>query len=253
MQQTDVLAQLVEMSRTLGDPTLDYAILGEGNTSARADEETFWVKASGARLGTAGSEGYVSVRFDPMMEMLDGGDLSDDEIKLALEGGRADASATARPSTETPLHALALQLPGVNFVGHTHPTVVNAIMCSVKVQEAINGRLFPDMIVYCGIDQVYVPFTDPGLPLARAVRAGLRDFLERHGEPPKLILMQNHGMIALGGSPDEVINIHAMYCKAARVLVGAYALGGPHFLAPAQVERIHTRPDELYRRKEWGI
>jgi hypothetical protein len=42
-----------------------------------------------------------------------------------------------------------------------------------------------------------------------------------------------------------------MYVKTARVILGAYALGGLHFLTPAAVARIHTRPDELYRRREW--
>jgi hypothetical protein len=43
-----------------------------------------------------------------------------------------------------------------------------------------------------------------------------------------------------------------MYVKTARVIIGAYALGGPHFMSPEAVARIHTRPDELYRRQEWG-
>jgi ribulose-5-phosphate 4-epimerase/fuculose-1-phosphate aldolase len=64
--------------------------------------------------------------------------------------------------------------------------------------------------------------------------------------------MQNHGFIALGRTALEVENITAMYVKAARVLLGSYALGGPHFLSSTDVARIHTRPDELYRRKEWG-
>ena len=40
-----------------------------------------------------------------------------------------------------------------------------------------------------------------------------------------------------------------MAVKTARILLGAYALGGPHFISGEAVERIHTRPDELYRRK----
>ncbi len=39
MQTGDVLAQLVAMTSNLGDPANDYAILGEGNTSARAGAE----------------------------------------------------------------------------------------------------------------------------------------------------------------------------------------------------------------------
>ena len=45
MAANDTLNTLVACSRRLGDPALDYVILGEGNTSARIDAETFWVKA----------------------------------------------------------------------------------------------------------------------------------------------------------------------------------------------------------------
>ena len=34
-----------------------------------------------------------------------------------------------------------------------------------------------------------------------------------------------------------------------RVIAGAYAMGGPNFMAVESVNRIHTRPDELHRRK----
>ena len=46
----DTLDQLVALSNRLGDPAHDYVILGEGNTSARADAGSFWVKTSGAEL-----------------------------------------------------------------------------------------------------------------------------------------------------------------------------------------------------------
>jgi len=248
----EILSQLITMSRHLGDPALDYVILGEGNTSARIDEATFWVKASGVELRTIEASGFVRVRFDRVLALLEAGDLSDEEVRQGLTAARVDPAATARPSVETVLHGLALQLDGVNFVGHTHPTVVNAILCSQKAEEAIAGRLFPDEIVYCGPAPAYVPYTDPGLPLARRVREVLRRYLEEYGERPKVILMQNHGLIALGHTPEEVESITAMCVKAARVLLGTYALGGPHFMSPQDVERIHTRPDEAYRRRKLG-
>ncbi|HID86354.1 MAG TPA: aldolase [Anaerolineae bacterium] len=248
----EILSQLITMSRHLGDPALDYVILGEGNTSARIDEATFWVKASGVELRTIEASGFVRVRFDRVLALLEAGDLSDEEVRQGLTAARVDPAATARPSVETVLHGLALQLDGVNFVGHTHPTVVNAILCSQKAEEAIAGRLFPDEIVYCSPAPAYVPYTDPGLPLARGVREVLRRYLEEYGERPKVILMQNHGLIALGHTPEEVESITAMCVKAARVLLGTYALGGPHFMSPQDVERIHTRPDEAYRRRKLG-
>jgi rhamnose utilization protein RhaD (predicted bifunctional aldolase and dehydrogenase) len=244
-----ILAQLVAMSRHLGDPALDYTILGEGNTSARADADTFWVKASGTELRTIDRAGFVQVSFRQVLDLLDAGHRSDDEVKAGLEAAKVDSAVTARPSVETVLHALTLQVEGVNFVGHTHPTAVNAVLCSQRAEEAIAGRLFPDEIVYCGPAPVYIPYTDPGLPLARAVRDSMARYLDEQGEMPKVILMQNHGLIALGKTSLEVENVTAMYVKTARVILGTYALGGPHFLSRAAVARIHTRPDELYRRR----
>jgi rhamnose utilization protein RhaD (predicted bifunctional aldolase and dehydrogenase) len=252
MTSETILQQLITMSRNLGDPALDAAILGEGNSSARIDQETFWVKASGAELRTIEAGGFVQVRFDRVLALLGSGQsLSDAEVKAGLQAAKVQPEATAHPSVETVLHAVALQLDGVNFVGHTHPTAVSAILCSEKVEEAIAGRLFPDEIVYCGPAPVYVPYTDPGLPLTRAVRDAVGHYLDGYGQPPKIILMQNHGLIALGRTATEVENATAMYIKTARVLLGAYALGGPHFMTSQAVERIHTRPDEQYRRQRW--
>jgi rhamnose utilization protein RhaD (predicted bifunctional aldolase and dehydrogenase) len=251
MSASTILEQLIAMSRILGDPALDFAILGEGNSSAQADASTFWVKASGAEMRTIDAGGFVRVRFDQVLSMLTVDSLSDAQVKAGLEEARVDPNATARPSVETVLHALALQLDGVNFVGHTHPTAVNAILCSQNAEEAIAGRLFPDEIVYCGLAPVYIPYTDPGVPLARVVRDEIDRYLDEYRELPKVILMQNHGLIALGRTASEVENITAMYVKTARVILGAYALGGPRFLRPQDVARIHTRPDELYRRQEW--
>jgi rhamnose utilization protein RhaD (predicted bifunctional aldolase and dehydrogenase) len=252
MTAAKTLDQLIAMSRVLGDPAFDYAVLGEGNSSARIDADTFWVKASGAQLHTIEASGFVQVRFDGVLSMLEAEDLDDVEVKARLEAARVDPAATARPSVETVLHALALQLDGINFVGHTHPTAVNAILCSQKAEEAIAGRLFPDEIVYCGPAPVYIPYTDPGVPLARKVRDEINRYLEEYREKPKVVLMQNHGLIALGQTAVEVENITAMYVKTARVILGAYALGGVQAMSPEAVARIHTRPDEQYRRQEWG-
>jgi rhamnose utilization protein RhaD (predicted bifunctional aldolase and dehydrogenase) len=223
MSASTTLEQLIAMSRTLGDPALDYAILGEGNSSAQADANTFWVKASGAEMRTIDAGGFVQVHFDRVLSMLTVDGLTDAQVKAGLEEARVDPNATARPSVETVLHALALQLEGINFVGHTHPTAVNAILCSQKAKEAIAGRLFPDEIVYCGPAPVYIPYSDPGVPLAQVVRDEIDRHLDEYRVLPKVILMQNHGLIALGKTASEVENITAMYVKTARVILGAYA------------------------------
>jgi rhamnose utilization protein RhaD (predicted bifunctional aldolase and dehydrogenase) len=259
--QEDALAQLVAMSHNLGDPALDYVILGEGNTSARADADTFWVKASGTELRTIDKTGFVRVSFERVLTMLDDPALDDEAVEQGLYAARVDSAPGegvrpsvegVRPSVETVLHALCLSLEDVNFVGHTHPTAINALTCSTAFETAVSGRLFPDEIVICGPAPVVVPYTDPGVPLARLVRRLINQYIDEYYEVPKVILMQNHGLIVLGRTAQQVENITAMAVKAARVLLGTYALGGPRFMTPQAVERIHTRPDEAYRRKLLG-
>ena len=246
-------AELVEMSRALGEPAADCVILGEGNTSARIDEEVFWVKASGAQLPTITAEGFVRVRFGPVLDLLDAEDPSDEMIEQVLLEACVDNKARQRPSVETLMHALLLQEPGVNFVGHTHPVAVNAIVCSQRAEEAISGRIFPDEIVCCGVAPAWVPFADPGVPLARRVAQAVSDYKERYGECPKAIWMQNHGLIALGATAQGVETVTAMSVKLACVLLGTYALGGPNFLTDKQVERLATRPDEAARLDQLGL
>jgi rhamnose utilization protein RhaD (predicted bifunctional aldolase and dehydrogenase) len=244
----DVLDQLIELTRHLGEPDNDYVILGEGNTSARVDQGTFWVKASGSGMLNIGPEGFVLTRFAPVRAMLDAGDMSDEVIKARLGEAKADPTAPGHPSIEALLHALALSLPGIEFVGHTHPIAVNALMCSMLAEETISGRIFPDEVVVCGPAPAFVPYTDPGIPLARAVWKSLTEHMDSYGAPPKTVYIQNHGLIALGQNAVEVENITAMAVKAARIVAGTYAVGGPRFMSDKDVERIHTRPDEDRRR-----
>ena len=147
------------------------------------------------------------------------------------------------------MHGIILSYEGINYVGHTHPTAVNSILCSQKAEEAYSGSLFPDQIVVLGTDPLFIPYTDPGLVLSKAVQSGLADYVEHFGKAPKAIYMQNHGFIAVGGTDKEVLNITQMAVKTARIILGAYAAGGPSFMPDTQVSRIENRPDEHYRRK----
>jgi rhamnose utilization protein RhaD (predicted bifunctional aldolase and dehydrogenase) len=247
-----ILKQLIKLSHNLGQPQNDYVILGEGNTSAKIDNQTFWVKASGTHLGTITGEGFVQVNFAPVVEMLTGPDLSDAEIKNALVAAKVDPAAPGHPSVETAFHAACLQLPDVNFVGHTHPTAINMLTCSVGFEAAVQGRLFPDEIVVCGVAPLLIPYVDPGLPLAREIHRRLYEYIDTYGERPKIALMQNHGLTVLADTAQQVENITAMAVKTARILHGTYAFGGPNFLTQENVSRIHTRPDEHYRQKIIG-
>jgi len=253
MDTTETLRQLVDMSCALGAPERDYIILAEGNTSARAGENNYWVKASGFHLNGIGPKGFVEMSFAPVLALLEETGLEDAEITRQLLEAKVDHSSTVRPSIEATMHALIYALTDAEFIGHTHPTAVNAVLCAQGWREVVEGRLFPDHIVICGAAPALIPYTEPGLPLARAVRRALEEYLDAYAVTPKTIFMQNHGLIAIGRTASEVESITAMTVKACRVLLGTAAFGGPHFMSDEDVSRIYTHPGELYRRKVAGF
>jgi rhamnose utilization protein RhaD (predicted bifunctional aldolase and dehydrogenase) len=244
-----ILDELVTLSHHLGDEANDYVIIGEGNTSARVDNETFLVKASGRNLKTIGPDGFVEIYLQRILALLEG-DASDQDVTKVLSEAQVDQEASARPSVETILHGVLYQLTDAQFIGHTHASAVNAVLCSQHARD-ITLHTMPDEIVVCGVASIFVPYTDPGVSLARLVKKLVSEYLTQYGETPRVIYLQNHGPIALGQSARQVENITAMAAKHARILAGTYALGGPHALTTEDIARIHTRPDEEVRRAQF--
>ena len=240
------LDHAVALARTLGDPALDLAMLAEGNTSAREDDATFWVKASGRSMRDIGPNGFVRMSFAPILAA-EG--LDDAGVREVLASSR-DEPGELLPSVETFMHAWLLTLPGVEIVGHCHPTDLLGVLCRPEAEAEARRRYFPDEIVCCGPASAWVPYVDPGLPLARAVRAGVEAHVAEWGAIPKTIWMGNHGLIALGANRPEVEAATLMAAKAARVRLG----GATTPLSREQVERIANRPDEHYRQRLlWSI
>jgi rhamnose utilization protein RhaD (predicted bifunctional aldolase and dehydrogenase) len=240
---------LLELCRALGDDSRKLAILGEGNVSGTVSETEFLVKASGARLGAMSAADLTLCRLEPIIGLLDRKGVSDGEIESTLLESRI-RPGDRRPSVEAAFHAWLLSLENVAFVGHCHPTAVNQVLCSPRARDFAERRLFPDEVVCCGSASVFVPYIDPGIPLAREIRERTLHFIKQHSYIPRIILLQNHGIISLGPSPEAVLSSILMATKAAEIFVGAASLGGPNFMAQKDVDRITTRADEHYRQQQ---
>lgn len=244
---TQTLEELIAMSHELGRPENDLAMYGEGNTSAK-EGENFWVKVSGAQLHGIEPSGFALLDRAKTEALLDRDLKNDQEILAALLEMRVDGG-TRYPSVETMMHAYLLGLPGVNFVGHVHPTALNGILCSTRAEELVSMRLYPEQIVICGVMPVWVPYADPGLQLARTVRERVKAWMKEYNMVPRSILMQNHGIFAVGATPREVVSCIMMWQKTARVILGALICGGVNYLPQDQVDRLFTRPEEKLREK----
>jgi rhamnose utilization protein RhaD (predicted bifunctional aldolase and dehydrogenase) len=251
---SSTLLPLLEMTHIIGQPHMDYVIIGEGNTSCRIDDDSFWIKASGQQMNGITESGFVAVKFAPILEMLEqpidmmNSDEQHDLQEQAMQAAKVDPHASGKPSIEVSFHAMLLKECNVQYIAHTHATAVNRLMCSIRGREFAANRMFPDEVVLCGPESAYVPYVAPGLPLALAIQKSARGYMmDWQREAPKVILMANHGIITLGQTPQEVLNIMAMAVKAANIFYGAYTVGEPVFMSREQVEHIRGRKDEKYR------
>jgi rhamnose utilization protein RhaD (predicted bifunctional aldolase and dehydrogenase) len=242
------LESLVELSRELGRPEYGLAILAEGNASIAVGDGTFWVKASGTQLHGISAGDFVRVHVQPVVDALTQ-TLGDADVREVLRSARVETGSDDRmPSVETFMHAWLLTLPGVKVVGHVHPTSLLSVLCTVAAEREAGNRYFPDEVVCTGPASAYVPYVDPGLPLAVGIARSVTEFMSVRGEVPRTIWLANHGVIALGETTASVLSSCRMSEKAAQLRQQAFATGllmRP--LSSAEIARIHTRPDEHYR------
>jgi rhamnose utilization protein RhaD (predicted bifunctional aldolase and dehydrogenase) len=243
------IASLIQLSRDIGREDRRLAILGEGNCSVKLSPTEFAVKASGACLATLTEADVTVCSSERVLALLEQKTLSDEAIDQALLDARVDGKAK-KPSVEAMFHAWLLSLDGVEFVGHCHPLAANQVLCSPRARDFAERRLFPDEVAICGECSVFVPYVDPGLALAREIAERTKQFYQQRGGLPRLILLQNHGIIALGPTAQAVFACLLMATKAAGVFMGAAAMGGPNFMTPQHVDRMVGRLDEASGQRE---
>ena len=219
------MTEILELAREISD----YTICGEGNVSVRVDENTFLIKASGTSLHT----------------------LSEEDLTLCNTNGAQIELLHKKPSIETSFHAWIMKtFPEVNFIAHTHPPHTTKILCSEPsvLYDFSENRWFPDQIVRNGTKSCVVPYAPPGEAILKLVEEHVFKFVDCEGFFPKLILLQNHGIITASASKKDCAAATLMCEKSADIFVGAKLMGGVKFLTRQEVADVDTCPNENYRR-----
>jgi rhamnose utilization protein RhaD (predicted bifunctional aldolase and dehydrogenase)/NAD(P)-dependent dehydrogenase (short-subunit alcohol dehydrogenase family) len=190
-----LLEALVELSHLYGsDPELVLA--GGGNTSVKFADHLL-VKGSGTALSDIRPEDFVDLDRAALQALLDrdlgtSRDEREAAFKQAVLAARLQPERMQRPSVEAVLHHL---MPG-RFVVHLHATWVNQFSCCRQGRRLVEDNL--------GEDVVWLDLVDPGFALAKALQEQLSAFTRRTGKQcPRAVIMQNHGLVVSGASPEE--------------------------------------------------
>ena len=204
-QFIDALRDFSRLSRAVG-ARRDYVQGGGGNTSVKLDDRLMAVKASGFCLGDVLPDqayavmDYAALRaFYREHEELDfedpekaGSDLAKAST-IAVEG-----VAALRPSVEAGFHSLLGK-----FVIHSHSVYTNFACCAVEMQQILEDAL-KDANFSWGV----VPYIDPGARLSFAIRNEMDRVKLASGSVPRVLFMQNHGLIVHAETADAALALH---------------------------------------------
>ncbi len=200
----DDLKDMLEISTAVG---VDERMVqgGGGNTSVKTDGGgLMYVKASGTSLGEMEEgRGYRLVDAAECRAIVE-----DEQIK-GLPPAEREAEVLrrlvaacrdelpGRPSVETSLHAMLGRC-----VVHTHPSIVNGLLCAEDGREVI-AELFADL----DPPYLYVGYAGAGYTLAKRLQAELSDYEAEHGRRPELIFLENHGLFVTTEEAERALEL----------------------------------------------
>ncbi|MCL8208163.1 MAG: class II aldolase/adducin family protein [Actinomycetia bacterium] len=198
--------------------------------------------AAGRRLQAAGlvvgTSGNLSARDPDQPERfwispmaMDIGDLHPDDLVAVDEATGMVVGGRRRPSSETALHRrLYRDRTDIRAVVHTHSLYATMF--------AVAGEPIPPVhyaIADLGDRIPVVPYAPFG---SEALADGAAAHLASGGGA---VLLQNHGVVAVGTSLREALRRAELVEWLARLALGARLAGTPRLLAPAELDDVRRR------------
>ena len=159
-------------------------------------------------------------------------------VVVDLEGKVVEGDL--RPSSDTASHLVIYrELPHVNGVVHTHSTFATAF--------AAVGRPIPVYLTAIA-DEFGGPIPCAGYAAVGGEQIG-RAVVDGLGDSPA-VLLQNHGVFAVGATPEQAVKAAVMVEDAARTVFYALQLGSPLEIPAGEVARARRRYVEEYGQGE---
>ena len=156
-----------------------------GNLSARADDQSFWVTASGLCKGELNT---------------------DDFLRIARADGRVlEGGAGRKPSAETAIHRAIYDTQG-SAAACLHGHSVEAVLASRGRDPVVLPRV--EMIKALGVWDDGTPTALPVFanhPDVASIGQAVETFLRDHPRPLPALIVRDHGVTAWGQTVSEAL------------------------------------------------
>ncbi|MDD5691125.1 MAG: class II aldolase/adducin family protein [Candidatus Omnitrophica bacterium] len=206
------IEQFVRLSKYAGE-RFDLVQAAGGNSSVKFDNGLMLVKESGNSLTEVElDKGYVELETKKIIEILEDKrllSLKKKEKDILVRGLLKDSPQKQQrtPSIEIFLHALLYR-----YTLHVHPLVINAIVCRKDYSKILRG-LFSEKIAV-------VNYVTPGIELALKLQKVIQKYQNAHHEKPKVVFLQNHGLIVSSDDPKECVKLLEGFLEKAEKHLG---------------------------------
>ncbi len=209
MRYQDLREEVAQVARQLIESGLVTGT--SGNVSARTPEGEVLITPSGLDYAQLGAEDLVLVSV---------------ETKELLEG-------FLEPSTETPMHTgIYRARSDVGAVVHTHSRFATTLAC-------LGWEIPPVHYMLTTLSE------DGRIPVVPYTIYGTEELAgyasEALGETRNACLLQNHGTITVGESPDEAFSRTVVLEEMAQIYYQVRTVGQPILLTDEQVEEVAAK------------
>lgn len=200
------LADLMKISHK---PGADRALVqgGGGNTSVKTpDGKYMYIKASGTALkDMSAKQGWRRLRLDTVLGITCDKELArkdvfarEEKVTQTLLLACDDGLLTdARPSVESPLHAMLDRC-----VIHLHPWAVGAYVNAKngrgRLEKLFAGEKYPFL---------WVPYADPGYMLCRQMNDLVAKYQQQHGRKPSVMFLEKHGLFVTAATAAAALRV----------------------------------------------
>jgi ribulose-5-phosphate 4-epimerase/fuculose-1-phosphate aldolase len=230
-----LINEILELGHALGKHPGGLVLAEEGAMAARITDTRIAVTRRGAHLAelTAGDlVHYDLAKLGAVIGM-------EPVLPEDLAGTQLHAAYGAEVDDDLTLFAVLLALdPALRVAAHIHPVIVDQITASPRARQFADRRTVHNEVLALGSASLLVNYTEPGLPLTREIQKKLILWRDRNKSVPRVILVQNHGVILLGTSSEALLRSIEALLKYAELFTGASVLGGPVFLTPQAITQI---------------